>query len=202
MTFSLETISTLLDRHHRRHSDRMEKKKHEGKTRAAVAMILRQGERGLELLFIQRALFPNDPWSGNIAFPGGKAKPGEALKQAAEREAAEEVGLDLAETVYLGRLPEVTGSTLPVSVSCFVYWLPGSSVLLTPNQEVYDTYWADLEELTDPNRRVVTTVNFGGEAMEMPAIMLAWPGAPVLWGLTYRLATQFVNICLKRGLVE
>jgi 8-oxo-dGTP pyrophosphatase MutT (NUDIX family) len=75
-------------------------------------MILRQGERGLELLFIQRALFPNDPWSGNIAFPGGKAKPGEALKQAAEREAAEEVGLDLAETVYLGRLPEVTGSTL------------------------------------------------------------------------------------------
>lgn len=198
MTFSLETISTLLDRHQRQHVDQMEKKKNDGKTRAAVAMILRQGGRGLELLFIQRAHFPNDPWAGNIAFPGGKAKSGERLQQAAERETAEEIGLDLGEAVYLGRLPEVTGSTLPVKVTCFVYWLPGSAAALAPNQEVYDTYWADLEELADPKRRIITTVSFDGEVLETPGINLPWPGAPVLWGLTYRLATQFVDICMKR----
>src|SRR6185369_3871770 len=60
---------------------------------AAVAMILRQGPGGLEMLFIERAEHENDPWSGNLAFPGGKVEPGEEPRQAAERETLEEIGL-------------------------------------------------------------------------------------------------------------
>ena len=38
---------------------------------AAVAAILRGGQLGTEILFIKRASKDGDPWSGDMAFPGG-----------------------------------------------------------------------------------------------------------------------------------
>ena len=64
--------------------------------RAAVAALLRVSSRGaLELLFIKRSSHPNDPWSGDVAFPGGRLNPGESELQAAKREVLEEIGVDL-----------------------------------------------------------------------------------------------------------
>jgi 8-oxo-dGTP pyrophosphatase MutT (NUDIX family) len=189
MTFSIETISERLSSH--LWKDAAE----DGRAKAAVAMILRQGESGVELLYIRRALHEKDPWSGNIAFPGGKAMPGETLQQAAVRETAEEIGLDLTFSRYLGRLPEVVGQYLPVRVSCFVYWLELTNPVFELSDEVQGVFWADLDDIVSAEKRIYTTVNFGGEAFETPAISLMWSGAPVLWGLTYRLTCQFLEIC-------
>jgi len=193
MTFSIDTITALLDRHSQALPDIGEEA--DGKTNAAVAMLLRQGVDGLELLFIQRSLHKDDPWSGNIAFPGGKVKPGEEPRQAAERETAEEIGLNLEEALFLGRMPVVRGSYLPVQVSCFVYWLNASDPEMVLNGEVQDTFWASLDDLDDDGRHLTATVTFRGEEFESPAIRLDWPGSPVLWGLTYRLAMHFLEIC-------
>jgi len=46
-------------------------------------------------LYIQRAINPKDRWSGQIAFPGGKADPDESDQQAAEREVMEELRIDI-----------------------------------------------------------------------------------------------------------
>jgi len=172
-----------------------------GVLNAAVAMILRQGGTALELLFIRRSLNENDPWSGHIAFPGGKIEQGEEPRMAAERETAEEIGLDLRNGRYLGQLPADRGSYLPVQVSCFVYWVDGSPVELRLNDEVHDTYWASFNELLDPARHLIAPVRFGGKDFRAPAIRLPWPGAPVVWGLTYRLAMHFLEMC-QRGVVE
>ena len=69
-----------------------------GVRRAAVALIFRAGADGApELLFIKRAEYPADPWSGQIAFPGGREEPTDGeLIQTAVRETREETGLDLA----------------------------------------------------------------------------------------------------------
>src|SRR5437868_134308 len=77
--------------------------------RAAVAAVLRQGEIEPEVLFIHRAEHPLDPWSGHMAFPGGRVEPQDASEQAAaERETEEEVGLRLAEAaVRAGRLNDL-----------------------------------------------------------------------------------------------
>lgn len=168
----------------------------EAKTPAAVAMILREGEIGesLKLLYIQRTVHANDPWSGNVAFPGGKIEQGEEPRRAAERETAEEVGLDLRAAHYLGQVPEVRGAYLPVRVSAFVYWLQGPQPELVLNDEVQATFWADLADLTTAKHHTVSKVTFGGERFDAPAIQLAWPGSPVLWGLTYRLTMQFLDM--------
>ncbi|KAI9226045.1 MAG: hypothetical protein DHS80DRAFT_33098 [Piptocephalis tieghemiana] len=64
----------------------------------------------LELLYIVRATNRADPWSGQVAFPGGKADPEDESDQAtAERETLEEVGLDLQspDFAYVGSLDHI-----------------------------------------------------------------------------------------------
>ena len=64
---------------------------------AAVALVLREVDGDLEALFIRRAEHDDDPWSGDLAFPGGRLDPGDADAQAAaERESREELSLDLS----------------------------------------------------------------------------------------------------------
>jgi 8-oxo-dGTP pyrophosphatase MutT (NUDIX family) len=61
----------------------------------------------IEMLFIQRSVNANDLHSGQIAFPGGRCDNDENDKIASQREAHEEVGLDLHDNtkfLYLGKL--------------------------------------------------------------------------------------------------
>ena len=52
---------------------------------AAVALMLREGEQVVEALFIERAKNQDDPWSGQMAFPGGMVELfDEDARQAAE----------------------------------------------------------------------------------------------------------------------
>ena len=60
--------------------------------RASVALIYRRTAGGkTELLFIRRAHRAGDPWSGHMAFPGGRLQPEDPTpRAAAERETLEE----------------------------------------------------------------------------------------------------------------
>lgn len=188
MQLSFDTIARLLDLR------KPEELPADERTRAAVAMILRQVGDDPEMLFIERAAHERDPWSGNLAFPGGKVEPGEEPRQAAERETGEEIGLELANARYLGRLAEITGARLPVRVSCFVYGIEGSSLEALLSDEVKDLFWVGLEELMAAERRVTVAVRFDDQEFDVPAIRLPQDGKPVLWGLTYRLTMEFLEI--------
>lgn len=188
MRLSFDTIARLLDLR------KPEEVPADERTRAAVAMILRQGGNDPEMLFIERAAHERDPWSGDLAFPGGKVEAGEEPRQAAERETREEIGLELANARYLGRLAEITGARLPVRVSCFVYGIEGGSLETVLSDEVKDLFWVGLEELMAPERRVTAPVRFDDQGFDVPAIRLPQDGKPVLWGLTYRLTMEFLEI--------
>lgn len=161
---------------------------------AAVALILRMGNNGVEVLFIERAAHDGDPWSGDLGFPGGKIEPGDdGPRAAAERETWEELALNLGEAHYLGRLDDIAGANLPVRVSCFVYGLTAEQPL-TLSGEVRDAFWVSLADLCNPLRHVAAMVNFDGKSFQRPAIVLPAEGKPVLWGITYRLTLQFLEV--------
>lgn len=165
-----------------------------GHTHAAVALLLRQGQGGVEILFILRAEFHGDPWSGNIAFPGGHIEADdETARAAAEREVLEEIGIDLQQEEFLGRLGDVAGAHLPVIVSCFAYVVAEATPIIA-NQEINATFWVPLTDLVDPERQRLHYVLFRGEELEHPAIDLLGPGRTLLWGITYRLASHFLQL--------
>jgi 8-oxo-dGTP pyrophosphatase MutT (NUDIX family) len=172
---------------------------HGERTRAAVAMILHQGDSGLEVLFIQRAAHDLDPWSGHIAFPGGKLENGEQECEAACRETLEEIGVDLGEGRYLGRLSDIVGANLPVRVSCCLFALDRQGHVPVLNEEVRDLFWVTLADLCDQQRHQLTNVSFGEKSFDVPAIRLPVEHKPVLWGITYRLVMQFLEILAGAG---
>jgi 8-oxo-dGTP pyrophosphatase MutT (NUDIX family) len=83
-------------------------KVHDDTRLAAVAAVLRVVEGTVELLFIKRSEHEGDPWSGHMAFPGGRHEPHDAsLEATACRETMEELSLDLSRGRLLGRLDDL-----------------------------------------------------------------------------------------------
>ncbi len=165
-----------------------------GRTRASVAMILCHAVEGLEILFIQRASDVRDPWSGHIAFPGGKLEEGELVCQTARRETMEEIGIDLEGGSYLGRLSDIVGTNLPVRVSCCVFGMDKADCLPSLSDEVSDVFWIRFSDLRDKTRHISAEVAFDDRNFEVSAIRLPREDKPVLWGITYRLLMQFIEL--------
>ncbi len=164
------------------------------RTHAAVALILRASPEGPDVLFIERAAHDADPWSGNLGFPGGKVeKEDSGAREAAGRETLEEIGLDLGGARYLGRLSDIAGAHLPIRVSCFVYGLV-SSADFTLSDEVRTVFWVPLADLADPALHLVAPVQFSGKTLTSPAIFIPEARQTPLWGITYRLVMQFLDI--------
>ena len=167
-----------------------------GKTPAAVAMIFLEARDGPEVLYIERARVDGDPWSGHIAFPGGRREPQDScLRETAERETCEEVGLDLSAAEHLGRLDDVAAASLTVRVSGHAYALPGPRPDLALNCEVAEAFWIPLAHLVDPARqRLETFPMYSGPERRLPAIDLLGPGRPLLWGVTFRFTAQALKL--------
>jgi len=164
------------------------------KGRAAVALILRQGTQGIELLLIQRARHPQDPWSGNLGFPGGRIDPEDASAYAAAvRETEEEVGLSLAKDDFIARLDDHHGVRIPVCVSCFVFFVGERTQDLVKNYEVSKAFWVPLTTLQNPEKHQLSTVGWHGKSIEVPGIDLG-DQLPILWGLTYRFIRHFFAV--------
>lgn len=172
--------------------------------RAAVALVLREAEgAGVELLFIRRSEHPLDPWSGQMAFPGGRAEAGDPdLRATAIRETREEIGLDLAAAEYLGRLDEVRAMArlrpVNLTITPFVFRVEGPLRLAPDPAEVESVHWFPLALLSDPALQSDHVYEQHGARLQFPCLRIAGvpgPGGPgrdvVIWGLTFRMFTTF-----------
>jgi 8-oxo-dGTP pyrophosphatase MutT (NUDIX family) len=161
--------------------------------RAAVAVVLRERSGAIEILFIRRAEHPADPWSGQMAFPGGRAEPGDAdLRATALRETREEVGFDLAlEAEDLGALDEVRAVArmrpLDLAISPFVFRLCGEAAPAL-SAEVRSVHWLPLDDLLGPSRRSTMDYQHQGDTLQFPCLRVE---ELVIWGLTYRMFMSF-----------
>jgi len=172
----------------------------EGVRRAAVALIFRSGESGEagespELLFIKRADYPGDPWSGQVAFPGGREEPGDlSLADTAARETREETGIDLMrDGTFLGTLDDLRPriNRLPdVIVRPYVVLLDGYEPLVLSN-EVALAFWIPLEALKTADSWRETPLLARGVQINTRAFHY---GAHIVWGMTERILGQLLAI--------
>ena len=153
---------------------------------AAVAIILHAAMTAEpRVLIIERAPYDGDPWSSDLAFPGGRLEPDDAdARAAAERETLEEVGLDLSAARLLGRLDDRAARILPLTVSAFVYAIHTATELLL-SDEVSDAFWVPVAHLVDANRQCEHHQRGQAEIHRYPAVDLFGPEKPLLWGVTY-----------------
>jgi 8-oxo-dGTP pyrophosphatase MutT (NUDIX family) len=170
--------------------------KEEGVRRAAVALIFRAGADGApELLFIKRAEYPADPWSGQIAFPGGREESADpTLADTAIRETREETGIDLVrDGTVLGTLDDLRPQTvrLPaVIVRPYVVLLNRFEPLLL-SDEVALAFWVPLEAFKDAPSWQDTTVLARGVQMNRRAFHHQ---GHVIWGMTERILAQLLAL--------
>jgi len=160
---------------------------------AAVAIVFAPGARGaLELLFIKRASVDGDPWSGQMAFPGGRRDPGDDdLFATSVRETLEETGIDLPREALLGELDDlapVTPVLPPIFVRPFVFAL-ATRPSVVPSHEVADFLWTDLRALAESAGTTRVTVR-GGQ-LTVPSVMA---GGNVVWGMTHRILSQVFEL--------
>lgn len=160
----------------------------EGESWAAVAAILRRREGSVEALFIKRRKRPGDPWSGQVAFPGGVfAKDDGNTFNSVTREVEEEVGLKLGvDAEAVGMLNIASPLNKPqLKVVPYVALLK-REVKLNPGVEVDRTFWAPLTELQEE----VVEVNVKGERLKVKAYRY---GGEVIWGMTARLIEELIK---------
>ena len=162
--------------------------------RAAVAMLLRDNDGDAEILLIKRAEHDEDPWSGDLGFPGGRIEESDPTpRAAAERETWEEVGLQLTEDNYFGQSDSLTGAYLSVHVSCFVYQVAMDAEFKL-NGEVVELFWIPFKILLESQRNQQLTFFYRGRNRKHPVIKLdEWSSRP-LWGITYRLIDSFLGL--------
>jgi 8-oxo-dGTP pyrophosphatase MutT (NUDIX family) len=162
---------------------------------AAVAVILHEGDEGLEALFIHRAIRAGDTWSGQIAFPGGRRDPGDVdLLATAIRETGEEVDVDLSFAERLGVLDDLYPRTPvlpPVVVRPFVFALTARPTIVV-SSEVQDAFWVSFQALLAPGVSGSITVDHPDiPPRVLPAYRL---GNHTIWGMSERILTPLISL--------
>jgi 8-oxo-dGTP pyrophosphatase MutT (NUDIX family) len=161
-------------------------------------MIVRNLESEPEVFFIERAHNVRDPWSGQIALPGGNREPRDGnIVVTAQRETREEVGIILPEQSLLARLDDLQGRNnneeIPLIISCFVFHLDTPQAV-RHSSEVGDSFWISVEDLLHSKNQIQHQTIYS----EDPYPGIQFPSGKVLWGLTYRFVQTFLTV-IRQG---
>jgi 8-oxo-dGTP pyrophosphatase MutT (NUDIX family) len=184
---SLTAVTEFLARHHPRRIVEP------GAIQAAVAVVLgRYASDDPELLLIKRAEREGDPWSGQMALPGGRRETRDVdLLQTALRETHEETGIDLNGHAPLGELDDLHPRSKflpPIVVRPFVFGLAGRPAV-TASDEVTLYMWVPLSELKASSQRSHVVVR--GVPLDVASYVL---GPHVVWGMTERILKPIIEL--------
>ncbi len=164
--------------------------------RAAVAIMVREGQEATELLMIRRATREGDPWSGHMGFPGGRRDPEDRSNfSCALRETEEELGVDLSRWgAPLGELSDVnTGwrkDRPEMLVTPFIFSV-SELPELTPNDEVDDVVWVPLHFLMDEGNREPLEWEWKGQKMETDSYLY---DCHRIWGLSLMMIDEMMGL--------
>ena len=153
---------------------------------AAVSLLLKPRRGDFDLLLVKRVENPSDPWSGQMALPGGKRELKDtSLKDTVMRETLEETGVTLGQCRFLGVMDAVRSEPKPdFKILPFVVLLEGEHRLKLNKAELETFIWVPYEEVVQS--RCLVEFSFG----KVPAFIFA---DAVVWGVTYKILSEFVE---------
>lgn len=139
---------------------------------------------------IKRAENPRDPWSGDVAFPGGRVESVDSnLVDTALRETFEEVGIPRDKLETLGFLEPVHLLSTPEFKVAPVISILKGEVDIVLGEEAVKAFWVNIEELGrelrvwHPKRmREVKGYLYGGE---------------LIWGMTKRILDRLLKLIFQ-----
>lgn len=168
--------------------------------RAAVCLIVAERPQlGACLLMIQRAEHNGDPWSGQMAFPGGKHETDDAhITQTAMREFEEELGTASNALQRFGRLSDILARPYrlqqkPMVVSPLLFECQ-TELQFSPNQEVADVLWIPISHFLHTGNRQRMTWQRGGMELDLPCYF--YQGKRI-WGLSLMMIDELTGKLLS-----
>ena len=134
-----------------------------------------------ELLLTERAHHMRSH-PGQVSFPGGGLDAGETAREAALREAYEEIGLDPAEVEVFGELPELWLPPSNFAVTPILgYWRHPGDVRIASPDEVHEIHRVAIADLLDPDNRINVRHPSGWTG---PGFLIGPDRDVILWGFT------------------
>jgi 8-oxo-dGTP pyrophosphatase MutT (NUDIX family) len=164
--------------------------------RSAVALIMRELNDHIEILMIKRADREGDPWSGHMAFPGGRMDRGDVTGlRTAMRETEEEIGIYLDKAGHcIGRLSDIVSrphsGRQPMVITPYVFKLH-TAVSIEANHEVAEAVWIPLSFLMDPKQRETMELRRGKLAMTLPCYNY---GKRRIWGMSLKMLDELLSL--------
>ncbi len=160
---------------------------------AAVLIPLLQHDNNWHILYTRRnADLPEH--SGQVAFPGGRADPGDASPElTALREAWEEIGLNPADVTVLGRLNDFITVTNYL-VTPIIGQIPWPYPLKLARNEVSRVFTIPLSWLAEPQNHEVRLRQLPQPYKPVSVIYFREYEGEVLWGASARFTLAFLEI--------
>ncbi|MEM3267139.1 MAG: CoA pyrophosphatase [Conexivisphaerales archaeon] len=155
---------------------------------AAVLILIRRNDGKHLTLLEKRATSSSDPWSGQVAFPGGRFKTEDiTLDATACREFFEETRVNICQMVkIIGYLDPVSPGNHPeVKVVPFVAFID-REIFPSPTDEVQKFFWVPLEELIKSE----FLLSSGESAVKRTGYIYQ---GEIIWGMTQRLIDQLMK---------
>jgi len=150
---------------------------------AAVALIEVLYSGKSHYLLLQRSERESDPWSGHLAFPGGRRDPSDNdLFDTCVRETREECGVQLRKDDLLSLLPMApAGRSHNQTIWVQPWWfrLAAFPELVLDPREISGSFWVSKSDILDSGQHRMHTPRPG---LEFPGFSV---GDRVLWGFTY-----------------
>ncbi|MGI0092160.1 MAG: NUDIX hydrolase [Nitrososphaerales archaeon] len=162
---------------------------------AAVCLILKPDSTlgQVSALLVRRRISETDPWSGQMAFPGGRtSRRDQGIMKTAVREVLEETGIDLTKCEMLGTLDDlIPTSNRSLRVTPFVALAPESTVVSVDGHEIVDYVWIPIAFFVDKNNSATYDV----QRSEMSISVRCFPylGTHIVWGMTLRMIEDFIT---------
>jgi len=157
---------------------------------SAVLVTLHPGDDGVEVVLTKRASHLKNH-KGEISFPGGRVEPDESIREAALREAVEEVAMPSHDVAVVGELDHILTVVSSSYIVPIVGTLPYRPSLTASENEVERVLHVPLVDLAreDTFREERWVTQYGPMNVYMYHL-----DDETIWGATARVLTQILRL--------